>query len=211
MDIKTEVSQTLLSLLMKGGWLMVPLILLSLAAVYVLIERLLTYRACLNLSESFLQALDNQLHNGDIHQLQQLCTAEDNIIQKVLLKGIQSRQTAAKSVECILESESKRIIASLEERLSILATIAGVAPMIGFLGTVTGMIQTFMSISQEKNQLATQLFSNGIYEAMVTTMVGLIVGIVAYIGYNYCLMRVTKAADQLAYAANLFLAKWILK
>jgi biopolymer transport protein ExbB len=211
MDIKTEVSQNVLSLLMKGGWLMVPLLLLSLVGVYVLIERLLTYRTYLNLSESFLETLDDQLQSGDIHQLQKLCTPADNIIQKVLLKGIQSRQTAAKSTECILESESKRIIATLEERLAILATIAGVAPMIGFLGTVTGMIQTFMSISQEKSQLATQLFSNGIYEAMVTTMVGLIIGIIAYIGYNYCLMRVTKAADRLSYAANLFLAKWILK
>lgn len=198
-------SQTLLGLLLKGGWLMLPLVLLSLISLYIIVERLLTYRKYLSLSGSFLEAIEEVLSNGDVSKIKHICNEQDNIIEKVINKGIEQRQTS--NVALILESESNRMIAFLEEKLSFLAMISGVAPMIGFLGTVTGMIQTFIAISQEKPHISSQLFSSGIYEAMVTTVAGLIVGIIAYLGYNYCIAQVSKATTRLNYLVNLFLAK----
>lgn len=197
--------QTLLGLLLKGGWLMLPLVLLSLISLYIIVERLLTYRKYLSLSSSFLEAIEEALNNGDVSKIKHICSEQDNIIEKVISKGIDQRQTS--NVALVLESESNRMIAFLEEKLSFLATISGVAPMIGFLGTVTGMIQTFIAISQEKHHISSQLFSSGIYEAMVTTVAGLIVGIIAYLGYNYCIAQVNKATTRLSYLVNLFLAK----
>ncbi|WP_339044410.1 MotA/TolQ/ExbB proton channel family protein [Cardinium endosymbiont of Tipula unca] len=195
-----------MNLLLKGGWLMIPLGLLSLLSVYLIIERLLTYRTYLHFSTSFLEEMENQLNHGNMEEVRHLCTPQDNIIQKIIGKGLAHRKTSSRNIELILESESNKAVSFLEENLSLLAMIAGVAPMIGFLGTVTGMIQTFMAIAQEKNQLSSQVFSGGIYEAMVTTVVGLVVGITAYIGYNYCIARVTKTASRLTYLVNLFLA-----
>ncbi|AXI24092.1 Biopolymer transport protein exbB [Cardinium endosymbiont of Sogatella furcifera] len=203
MNIST--SHTLLDLLLKGGWLMLPLALLSLLSLYILAERLLTYRRYLHFPSDFLADLEAHLSHGDLTQIQSICAEQTNIIQKVISKGIAERH--ATHAALILESESGRVISFLEEKLSLLATIAGAAPMIGFLGTVTGMIQTFMAMSQEKHHLSAQVFSSGIYEAMVTTVAGLVVGIVAYLGYNYCIAQVTKATARLNYLVNLFIAK----
>lgn len=197
--------QTLFGLLLKGGWLMIPLLWLSLTAVYIIVERLLIYRKYLNCSSSFLASLEEKLNNGHLPAINDICTNPNNIIQKVIRKGITERQTS--NVALILESESSKMVSFLEEKLSLLATISGAAPMIGFLGTVTGMIQTFMAIAQDKHHMSSQVFSGGIYEAMVTTVAGLIVGIVAYLGYNYCMAKVNKAAANLSYLVNLFLAK----
>ncbi|WP_184891155.1 MotA/TolQ/ExbB proton channel family protein [Candidatus Cardinium hertigii] len=199
-------SQTLLSLLLKGGWLMFPLALLSLIGVYIIVERLLRYHKYLRFSDNFLKELEEQLNNGNIERIYQLCLPQENVIQKVISKGLQQRQVSAKGVELILESESNKMISFLEKNLSFLATISGAAPMIGFLGTVTGMIQTFMAIAQEKNHVSAQIFSSGIYEAMVTTVAGLMVGITAYLGYNYCIAQVNNTAKKLTCLANLFLA-----
>ncbi|UWW96433.1 MAG: MotA/TolQ/ExbB proton channel family protein [Candidatus Cardinium sp.] len=168
-------------------------------------ERLFTYRKYLNFSSSFLETIEEAIDNGDASKVQQICMEQDNIIQKVISKGIEQRQ--ASNITLVLENESSRVVSFLEEKLSLLATIAGAAPMIGFLGTVTGMIQTFMAISQEKHQLSSQVFSGGIYQAMITTVAGLIVGIIAYLGYNYCVAQVNKATVRLSYLVNLFLTK----
>lgn len=204
--MKIHTAQTLLDLLLKGGWLMIPLGLLSLLSVYLIVERLLTYRKYLHFSSNFLDEIEHQLSDGNMEEVHHLCTPQDNIIQKIIGMGLQQRKTSSKNIELILENESKKAVSFLEENLSLLATISGVAPMIGFLGTVTGMIQTFMAIAQEKNQLSSQIFSGGIYEAMVTTVAGLVVGITAYISYNYCVSRVTKTVSRLTYLVNLFLA-----
>ncbi|MGI2262154.1 MotA/TolQ/ExbB proton channel family protein [Candidatus Cardinium hertigii] len=198
-------THTLLGLLLKGGWLMLPLMSLSVTAVYIIVERLFIYRKYLNFSSGFLALMEEALNDGDLSKVKHICTDQDNIIQKVISKGIAERQTS--NVALILESVSSKIIAYLEEKLSLLATISGVAPMIGFLGTVTGMVQTFMAISQENHHIASHVFSSGIYEAMVTTVAGLIVGIIAYLGYNYCIAQVNKAVATLTYVVNLFLAK----
>ncbi|WP_419241757.1 MotA/TolQ/ExbB proton channel family protein [Cardinium endosymbiont of Nabis limbatus] len=198
-------AQTLLGLLLKGGWLMFPLGLLSLISLYIIAERLFTYRKYLNFSSSFLEEIDEALQHADTSKIKQICTEQDNLIAKVIRKGIEQRQAA--NFTLIVENESSRVVSFLEEKLSALATISGAAPMIGFLGTVTGMIQTFMAIAQEKHQLSSQVFSSGIYEAMVTTVAGLMVGIIAYLGYNYCVAKVHKATVRLSYLVNLLLAK----
>jgi len=205
------ISETLLGLLLKGGWLMLPLLLLSLVATYIIVERLLMYRTYLTISTNRLKALEDYLDRGDISSIQELCCQGNNLIQKIIYKAVQMRKSPAKSVEMILQNESKKCLAFLEENLSLLATISSVAPMIGFLGTVTGMVQTFMAMAQGKNQVSAEIFSSGIYEAMITTVAGLSIGIVAYIGYNYLVARVHKFSGQLECIVNLFLATTVLK
>ncbi|MBX9889695.1 MAG: MotA/TolQ/ExbB proton channel family protein [Amoebophilaceae bacterium] len=202
-------SETLLSLLLKGGWLMLPFALLSLAMVYIIVERFLVCHKYLRGSGRVLEALEGFLHKGDLEQVDYFCSQEAHLIQKVLSKGI--HQSKSKHLELILKNESEKYLSILEENLSWLATIAGVAPMIGFLGTVIGMVQTFMAIAQEKNQVSAEIFSSGIYEAMITTVAGLIVGIIAYMGYNYFVARINQSTKQLAYLINLFLTKTIVK
>ena len=174
-------------------------------------ERLLIYRKYLSIPRGYIEELENQLKIGNIEQVRYLCSAQENFIHIVISKGINQRQATAKNVEVFLENESKRALSMLEENLFYLATVSGVAPMIGFLGTVTGMVQTFMAISQEKTQLSSQIFSHGIYAAMITTVAGLIVGITAYISYNYFIARVNKAAGKLEYLVNLFLYEFKFK
>ena len=202
-------SETLLSLLLKGGWLMFPFALLSLAMVYIMVERFLVCHKYLRGSSRVLESLEGCLHKGDLEQVHYFCAPEEHLIQKVLSKGM--HQSKSKHLELILKNESGKYLAILEENLSWLATIAGVAPMIGFLGTVIGMVQTFMAMAQEKNQVSAEFFSSGIYEAMITTVAGLIVGIIAYMGYNYFVARINQSTKQLEYLVNLFLAKTIVK
>ncbi|MDD9139726.1 MAG: MotA/TolQ/ExbB proton channel family protein [Candidatus Cardinium sp.] len=200
-------STTFLSLLLKGGWLMLPLMVLSLLSVYIMVERWLSYRIHLYHIKDFANEVEEQLNSNDLESVYQLCLPQYNMIQKVLYKGLEQRNLSSTNLALLLEGESNRHIALLEEKLSFLATISGVAPMIGFLGSVMGMVQAFMAIAQEQNQLSSQYFSNGIYEAMVTTIVGLIVGITAYVGYNFFVARVNQSAQKLSYLATLFLTK----
>lgn len=199
-------SKTLLGLLWKGGGLMIPLLILSLITIYIIVERWLIYHSYLHYGDKFLAELEAQIYEGDIEGVSQLCLPQKNIIQQAIYKGLCHRQ--ATKCALILESESNKMVAYLEKNLSLLATVATVAPMVGFLGTVVGMIQTFMAMAQEQDLLSSQFFAGGIYQAMVTTVVGLIVGIVAYLGYYYYLARANHAAQQLAYFINLFLAKF---
>lgn len=204
-------SNTLLGLLLKGGWLMIPLALLSIISLYIIIERILTYRKYLDISKTFLENLETQINQGNIDQIYHCCTNHNNIIEQVIRHSIKHKETHRKSATLILKSESKKALSILEENLSFLASIAEIAPIIGFLGTVTGMIQTFMAVGNENGQGITQVFSHGIYEAMITTVTGLIISIIAYVAYNYFMSRVNKTIDHLEYLINLFLIKVIPK
>ena len=114
-------------------------------------------------------------------------------------KGLTRIGSPLKNIETAIENTGKIEIYRLEKNLNILATISGAAPMIGFLGTVTGMIQAFIAIAQEEGSVSPKLLSSGIYEAMVTTAAGLFVGIIAYLGYNYLVSRVQKVIHQMEY------------
>jgi biopolymer transport protein ExbB len=143
--------------------------------------------------------------NGKINEAKALCNLENSPIAKMLEKGISRIGSPLKNIEVSIENVGKIEIYRLEKNLSTLATISGAAPMIGFLGTVTGMIQAFIAIAQEEGSVSPKLLSEGIYEAMITTAAGLAVGIIAYLGYNYLVTQVQKVIHKMEYTSVEFI------
>jgi len=195
-----------LALLFKGGWVMAPMLLLSMLVVYAVIERLLVLRKWRRLSQQWIDALCTQMAEGDLPDVETLCTQKPHAVARILQIGIAHLEQPAKAVAVLMDNAGQRELRALEKNLALLGTIAGAAPMLGFLGTVLGMIQAFMAMAQATQQVSPQLLSGGIYEAMITTAAGLVVGIVAYLSYHYFLMRVQKAAHAIEQISNQFLA-----
>jgi biopolymer transport protein ExbB len=192
---------SLIDLLFEGGYMMIPIILLSIMAIYIFIERLLTIKKASQTSPQFMDKIKRHVANGDINGARLLCADENTPIAKMIEKGISRIGSPLKNIEVAIENVGKIEVYNLEKNLSVLATIAGAAPMIGFLGTVTGMIQAFIAIAQQEGTVSPKLLSSGIYEAMITTASGLMVGIVAYLGYNFLVTRVQKLIHRMEYSS----------
>ena len=196
-----EVIETisLLDLLLNGGYMMIPILLLWILAVYIFFERLATIRRAASTPDSFKDEIRNKVRGGDISGARLFCQQTDTPIAKMIEKGLSRIGHPLKNIEVSIENIGKIEVYKLEKNLSLLATISGAAPMIGFLGTVTGMIQAFIAISQEEGAVSPKLLSGGIYEAMVTTAAGLFVGILAYLGYNFLVGKVQKVIHNMEY------------
>ena len=195
----SEETITIFSLLLKGGYMIIPILILWIAGVYIFVERVLTIRSASKTPDNFREEIRMKVKHGDINGAKLLCTQVGTPIAKMIDKGISRIGSPLKNIEVSIENIGKIEIYKLEKHLSLLATISGAAPMIGFLGTVTGMIQAFISIAQEEGAVSPKLLSSGIYEAMVTTAAGLFVGILAYLGYNYLVARVQKVIHTMEY------------
>ncbi len=195
--IPTEEKLNILSLTLKGGYFMIPLVVLSVIAVYIFIERYQKIRKARKEDPAFMNQLRDHVVSGNIHSAQDLCNNTDHPLARMLSKGVLRIGRPLKDIEASVENVGKIEIGKLETNLSALATIAGAAPMIGFLGTVTGMIKAFYNMSKAGNNIDPALLSGGIYEAMVTTAAGLIVGIMAYIGYNVLVSMIEKVIHNL--------------
>ena len=195
----------IIELLLKGGFMMIPIFLLSILAVYIFIERMLTIKKASQIGDSFFDNVKNLVLKGDISAAKIICAQNDTPIAKMIEKGVSRLGSELKNIEASIENVGKIEIYKLEKNLSMLATISGAAPMIGFLGTVTGMIRAFMAIAQEEGTVSPKLLSSGIYEAMLTTAAGLFVGIIAYLGYNYLVTRVQKLVYRMEYTSINFL------
>ncbi len=185
-------------LIASGGWyIMIPLGLLSIATIYIFLERLMAINQANKQERDFLNKLRDHIKEGKIEAAKEVCYHNDNPIARMLLKGIKRIGKPMKDISSSIENIAKLEVYKLEKNLSTLATIAGVAPMIGFLGTVIGMINTFhqMKISGEGVQI--DQLSGGIMQAMVTTVTGLIIGIIAYIAYNALVTRVDKLVHKM--------------
>ncbi len=180
---------------------MIPLFLLSILAVYIFIERLLTIQKAAKTPNQFIEKIRNLVLNGDINGAKLLCAQTDTPIAKMIEKGISRIGSPLKNIEVSIENVGRIEIYKLEKRLSLMGTISGAAPMLGFLGTVTGMIQAFIAIAQEEGSVSPKLLSAGIYEAMITTAAGLAVGIIAYLGYNYLVSQVQKVIHKMEYSS----------
>jgi len=194
-----------IELLLKGGFMMIPIFLLSIVAVYVFVERILNIKKASKIGDHFFDDIKKQVLNGDINSAKVLCAQNDSPIARMIEKGLSRLGTELKNIEASIENVGRIEIYKLEKNLSLLATISGAAPMIGFLGTVTGMIRAFISIAQEEGTVSPKLLSSGIYEAMITTAAGLFVGIIAYLGYNYLVTRVQKLVYKMEYTSINFL------
>ena len=200
--VASDNTLSVLDLLFKGGFMMVPILILSIMAVYIFVERLLSIRKASVTPDTFMDQIKSMVQGGDISGAKMLCAQQsDSPIARMIEKGISRIGSPLKNIEVSIENVGKIEIYRLEKNLSLLATISGAAPMMGFLGTVTGMIQAFIAIAQEEGAVSPKLLSEGIYQAMVTTAVGLLVGIVAYLGYNFLVARVQKIIHKMEYTS----------
>ncbi len=195
----------MLELLIKGGWVMIPLFILSFVTVYILIERYLSIRAAAKDPSSLVEKVKAAVAKGDIAGAKAWCESEDTPVARMIGKGIQRLGSPMSTIEATIENVAKIEVNRLEKNLSALATIAGAGPMIGFLGTVIGMIKAFISIAQIEGQVSAKDLASGIYEAMVTTAAGLIVGVIAYIAYNYLVALIQKIVHGIEQSAIEFM------
>lgn len=193
------------NLAMKGGPVMIPIAICSVVAVYIFFERLSTINKANKYPETFITQIKDLVQRGDINGARLLCTQYDTPIARMIEKGVARIGSPLKTIEASVENVAKLELFKLEKNLSVIATIAGAAPMMGFLGTVMGMVGAFIAIAQEEGSVSPKLLANGIYEAMVTTVAGLVVGIIAYLGYNYLVTRVSKMVHKMEYTSIEFL------
>ena len=196
---------TVMELLFKGGFMMIPILILFVITIYILIEKILIINRESKSPKGFTDEIISRVKNDDINGAKLICNDTNNPVSRMILKGLNKFNTSLKNIETSIENVGKIEIYNLEKNFSLLATISGAAPMIGFLGTVTGMIQAFISIAEEEGAVSPKLLSSGIYEAMLTTAAGLFVGIIAYLSYNYLVSRVEKLIHKMEYTTIEFI------
>ena len=189
--VQEELSFSLISMAAKGGWLMLVLLALSIIALYIFGKKWWSIRQAGKIDKNFIKDVDNYLLEGKVRSARALCRRSDTPIARMIEKGVERIDKPLADIRIAVENVANVEVAKLEKGLPALATIAGGAPMIGFLGTVMGMVQAFFNMAQAGNNIDITLLSGGIYTAMITTVGGLIVGIIAYFCYNYLTSQVT--------------------
>lgn len=200
-----QISMSFVELAMKGGWIMIPIALLSVIAVYIFIERWFAIKKASRKDAGFMNSINDYILNGKVDSAIALCKSNNSPVAAMIEKGISRLGRSLGDVNAAIENVGKQEIAKLERGLPTMATIAGGAPMIGFLGTVMGMIEAFYNMSMAGNNIDVSLLSSGIYTAMVTTVAGLIVGIIAYFAYNILVARVEKVVNLLETTTTSFM------
>ena len=186
-----EMSYSLIELAAKGGWLMWVLLALSIIAIYIFGKKLWMIVQAGKIDKDFMMDIRDYLHDGKIKSALTLCSKYDAPVARMVEAGVQRYGNPLSDVQTAVENVGNVEVARLEKGLPYLATIAGGAPMIGFLGTVMGMVRAFFDMANAGNNIDISLLSGGIYTAMITTVGGLIVGILAYFGYNYLTARIS--------------------
>ena len=185
------------SLSLKGGFIMIPIVLLSLVTIYIFVERLLVLRDAARQDNTFMQRIKDYIHAGDVESALNLCKKNPTPVARLIEKGISRLGRPMNDVLVAIENVGNIEVAKLERRFTWIATTAGGAPMLGFLGTVTGMVSAFYSMAAAGEAADITTLSSGIYEALVTTVAGLVVGIIALFAYNYLVSRVNTVVNQL--------------
>ena len=175
----------LFSMAAKGGWIMIILALLSVICFYILFERIYVIRKASKEDPGFMDKVESDISNGNIDSALVYCQSVNTPAARMIEKGVRRLGRPVNDVQAAIENVGNFEVAKLEKGLTIMATIAGGAPMIGFLGTVTGMVKAFYEMANAGNNVDITLLSGGIYEAMITTIGGLVVGIIAMFAYNY--------------------------
>lgn len=188
---------TLLDLAIKGGWVMIPIVLLSFVAAYVFIERFYVIRKATKDDQNFMNRIKDYIHDGKIEAAMALCKSTDSPSARMIERGINRLGRPLHDISTAIENTGKLEISKLEKGFPTLATIAGATPMLGFLGTVIGMVRSFYAMSQAGNNIEVSLLSDGIYTALITTVAGLIVGILGFFAYNTLVVRVERVVFNL--------------
>jgi biopolymer transport protein ExbB len=193
----TEMELTLWDLTVKGGWVMIPIILLSFVAAYIFIERFYVIRQATKEDVNFMNRIKDYIHEGKIDSALALCKSTESPSSRMVEKGINRLGRPLQDISTAIENVGKLEISKLEKGFPTLATITGAEPMLGFLGTVIGMVQSFYAMSQAGNNIEVSMMSDGIYTALITTVAGLIVGIIGFFMYNTLVVRVEKVVFNL--------------
>jgi biopolymer transport protein ExbB len=191
-----HVAPNLFDLMLKGGWIMLPLAILSVITVYLIVERYIVISRASKVDPSFMANIKNMLLSGKTAAALSLCHSTNTPIARLLEKGIKRLGKPVKEIESAVENTGKLEIYKLEKNLSYLGIIAGIAPMFGFVGTIIGVIRIFFDIAQT-NDLAIGVIATGLYQKMITSATGLIVGIVAHIGFHYLNTMIDRVSFQL--------------
>jgi biopolymer transport protein ExbB len=195
---------SLLDLILKGGWIMLPLFLLSFVSLYIIIERFITIRRAAVNPDAFMAGIRGLMVKGDLQGAKMLCAQNPSPLARMIEKGIRRIGLPLKDIEASVENVGKIEIARLEKNISILGIIAGIAPMLGFVGTIIGVIKIFYAISATGDFGIAQI-SGGLYTKMVTSAAGLIVGIIAHIGYHWLSIMVERLVFRMENSAIEFM------
>ncbi|MBR1765971.1 MAG: MotA/TolQ/ExbB proton channel family protein [Bacteroidales bacterium] len=200
-------SMTLWQMAASGGWIMLVLGLLLVLAVYIFVERYITLSAALKgeADNVFMKNIRQYVHEGNLDEARSLAKQTSTPLGRMIDKGFSRLGRPLPDIQAAIENEGKLEVANLEKRVSMVATVASLGPMLGFLGTVTGMITAFQDMSHAGNNISIQTLSDGISTAMVTTVGGLIVGIICYFLYNLLVTRINKVVFELEVRANEFM------
>jgi biopolymer transport protein ExbB len=200
-----EITLPILDLVIKGGWIMGIIGILSIIAFYIFFERYFVIGRAARQDKNFMNNMRNFIHEGKLESARALCVTNNSPIGRMIDKGLSRIGKPLNDINAAIETVGKLEVSRLEKNVAGLATIAGAAPMLGFLGTVIGMIRAFYDMSMAGNNINIELLSRGIYQAMITTVGGLIVGIIAYIFYNILVARVEKVVYKLELTASEFM------
>ena len=192
-----EIRLSLWELAKEGGWIMVVLAIFSILAVYIFSERFITINKASKRDDNFMNLIRNFMIEGKLNEAKDLCKQTDTPISRMIEKGISRIGKPLNDIQTAIENVGNLEVSKLEKGVALIGMISGAAPMLGFLGTVTGMIRAFYDMSMAGNNIDIELLSAGIYEAMVTTVGGLFVGILAYIFYNIIVSKIDKVVNLL--------------
>jgi len=199
--IVEEKTLSLYDLVASGGVagtiIIVILLVLLFVALYIYFERLFKIKASSKIDSNFMLQIKDHVTNGRIDSAKMLCAKENSPVARLTEKGISRIGSPLEDINSAIENAGKLEVYKLEKNVSVLATIAGAAPMIGFLGTVIGMVLAFHTLATSGGQAEMGTLAEGIYTAMTTTVAGLIVGIIAYIGYNHLVVKTDKVVHQM--------------
>ncbi|MBO4370348.1 MAG: MotA/TolQ/ExbB proton channel family protein [Paludibacteraceae bacterium] len=201
-----QTSQSLWELAKAGGpYIMIPLLILSIIAVYIFIERMIVINRASKEDKSFMDRIKDYITDGKIDSATKLCQQANTPSARMIEKGISRLGKPMNDVLVAIENVGNLETNKLEKGFNMLATISGGAPMLGFLGTVTGMIRAFMDMANQGNNVDITTLAGGIYEAMVTTVAGLVVGIIAYFAYNFLVSKLDSVVQQMELKAIEFM------
>jgi biopolymer transport protein ExbB len=201
----TEETLSFFSLAFKGGIVMIPLLILSIIAIYIFIERYFAISKASKEEYNFMNNIRDFIHDGRIDSAKSLCRNNNTPLSRMISKGITRIGRPLNDINAAIENVGKLEVSKLEKNIAFLSTVAGAAPMLGFLGTVMGMVRAFYNMAMAGNNVDISLLAGGIYEAMITTITGLIVGIIGYICYNILVSRIEKVVFMLEARATEFM------
>ena len=193
----TEIRMSLWDMTVQGGWIMLILAVFSVIALYIFIERFVTINKAAKKDDAFMETIRLYMKDGKLADAKVICQKKSTPLSRMIEKGISRVGKPLSDIQTAIENVGNLEVSNLEKGVALLAMISGAGPMLGFLGTVIGMIRAFYDMSMAGNNIDIELLSTGIYQAMVTTVGGLIVGIIAFIFYNILVSQIDKVVNLL--------------